>query len=519
MDDRIIRLIAKADAALAQGNLTSAQLAMNKLRRQSPDAPELAMLDAQFGFLTGDIVHGTNLLNHLSCQESLSAQQSETLLGLLRQFELYFAAVRVLRRLTVIEPDNFSYQADLAALLLQTGSVAEAITLLTHCLARTPDNAALYLLLGHAFKALPDTQKAADAYHKYMQLQPESQGSGYWSLADLKHYQFSEDDQRHLRDSQSTDTYQQGLLCFARHHMYHQTGDKQAARAQLHEANALMRKVKPFHREGFQRLVEDLQASSVNPAPYSSAQTPIFIVGLPRSGTTLTEQILAAHSQITTTDELPYIERIALYLSQQGKYPHGLSQVSEAEKEKLREFYLSQAKQYGIGEATYFIDKNPNNILHLGLIHTLFPDAPVICLSRPVLDNASSLYRQFFSQGNDYSYAVSDINYYIEGVYQLLAKWQKTLGKTLQVVDYASLVESPEQTITALFDRLGIAFEPACLRFYEADTPVLTPSASQVRQPITNASLGSGNRYRDLFDGVSPSIDALSALRDDILNQ
>ncbi|GGW74045.1 sulfotransferase [Alteromonas halophila] len=519
MDDRGRRLITKAEQALTQGNTTSAQLALSKLRRQYADAPELAILEGQLPFFSGDLITGTRQLTDLSGAENWTASQYQALLTVLVRYELYFPAVRVLRRLCTLLPDDVSVKSRLAQYLLQTGDVTDAISLLHTCIERDPDSPGLHLLAGHAYKALPDTEKAAAAYHRYIRLQPATAGSGYWSLADLKHYRFTDDDEATLQTAHSDDPFQCALLCFARHHMFHQRGNKKAALQQLHEANRLMCTVKPFNRQGFLQLVDDLHNVSLDPTSSVASHVPVFIVGLPRSGTTLTEQILAAHSQITTTDELPYIERIALHLMQRGQYPSGLAQISESEKTQLRQFYFEQACQYPVNNHTYFIDKNPNNILHLGLIRTLFPDSPIICLSRPVLDNASSLYRQFFSHGNDYAYSPSDISTYIQGFYRLLALWQTKLGDRVTVLDYQALAESPEATIKGLFCQIGIAFEADCLTFHQADSPVLTPSASQVRQPISTRNIGSGDQYAEVFATTTPSIAELTAMRDAALGK
>ncbi len=518
MDDRCQRLIEKADNALTQNNLTSAMLALNKVRRQFPDSPDLKIRDARIALQQNEILTGTSILTQLSQRNDLTPGTLESLIATLQQFELHFSLKQVIARLAEAQPDNLSIHIHLGQLLLQTGEVKEAISVLTGCASIAPDDAEIQLQLGHAYKALSDTENAADAYHRYIELEPQFAGTGYWSLADLKAYRFCDKDIQSMDKVMLSSVYQTALLTFARQRVAEQQGSEDAVML-LQQANRLMSGLRPFNREGFLRLATDVRADIPVFQESEKSPQPLFIVGLPRSGTTLTEQILAAHSQVATTDELPCIERIAMYLAKKGFYPKTLHALPEDERQRCRAFYLQQAGQYPLGQASRFIDKNPNNFVHIGLIHTLFPEAKVVCLSRPVMDNLASLYRQMFSKGNDYAFQPEHLTSYTNTFYDLMHFWRARLPEVVNIIDYEQLVGDTEETISQLLNECGLTFEAQCLRFYDMDSPVLTPSASQVRQPVNSKSLGSGERYRSLFAACAISPEALEGKRQALLKQ
>ncbi len=518
MDDRSQRLIEKANRAISQKNVTSATLALNKVRRYYPEAPEVLMADAELAFIRADIPTGTLLLTSLSKQDSISPALISTLRSRLEKYELYFPLRDVLHRIVSMFPDDNDNRLQYAQTLVQTGAITEAIHQLRICESSMPDNATVALQLGHAYKALSETNHAAKAYHDYLKLAPQFAGTAFWSLADLKDYRFSENDIEALGTASLDNDYQMALLSFARQRVAEQQGSEKAIPL-LKEANVRFSKHRNFSRDGFTRLANDVQA----PVPTHSAESlthrPIFIVGMPRSGTTLTEQILAAHSDVATTDELPYIERIAIYLSNKGYYPANLEALPDGERDKCRQFYLQQAGQYPLTGTCCFIDKNPNNFIHIGLIHTLFPEAQIVCLSRPVIDNIASVYRQLFSKGNDYAYQPEDLLLYTDSFYRVMAYWKKALPEVVNMLDYEALVDNTEAVIRQLLTWCRLDFDPDCLRFYEMDTPVMTPSASQVRQPINTKSIGSGDRYRVLFDGFSITPEFIEQQRKTLLRQ
>ena len=528
MDNRCKQLLDKCQLAINKGNISSARLALNKVLRQFPSHPNTQLMLAKQLFAEGDIVDATHILTQLSQHAEYRVDDSfiVELINELKQKELYFPLKHLLTSGYNLGQLSGERLIELATATVQTGDVHSALTYLNELPQDTSNQASAILLQGHIFKALSDTDNAAQAYHQYIKHAPEMAGSGYWSLADLKSYQFSDDDDTAMKQCSVSHPYQKGLLTLAMHHSAAQKNHTDNAIALLVHAKQQLNCYRKLHRVGFDRLIKEILSEPINIPPIaehivdtdSHGIIPIFIVGLPRSGTTLTEQILAAHSQVATTDELPYIERIALYLSQKGYYPTGLDKLSIDEIKRLRAFYFTQVKQYPLDNAHYFIDKNPNNVLHIKLIYHLFPEAQILCLSRPVTDNAVSLYRQHFSKGNDYAYSPDDISHYISSFYTLLEYWKSHQNACVHIVDYQALVQSPEQSIRQLLTRCQLPFEEACLNFYQATSPVLTPSASQVRQPINTASLGSGHNYMRVFEQCETSLEALEVRRKELLS-
>jgi len=530
-----MQLLAKSQAALLKGNISSARLSLNRVLRQYPDDIRTQLTVAKLQFADGDLISGTRSLTQLAdqCITNDDKNYSAHVVAELRNTELLFPLKKTLQAIHQKSELTDTLLLELATINLQTGDVEKAIEYLSAFTGDTPLDAAASLQRGHAFKALSDIENAANAYHKYINLAPQMSGSGYWSLADLKAYYFTQADISAMKNCSLDNTYQQGLLILAQHHAAAQQNEPELAIRLLSQAKKRLNQSRKLNLAGLNRLITDILTAPKYleekeiPSKQPPYPVPIFIVGLPRSGTTLTEQILAAHSQVTNTDELPFIERIALYLSRKGLYPAGFQTLEQSELQRLRQFYLSQAEQYDVSKQDYFIDKNPNNILHIGLIKCLFPDAKILCLSRPVSDNAVSLYRQHFSKGNDYAYSPNDITHYISKFYTLVRHWldynkdtgnlKETENHTLYIIDYEQLVKEPEQGIRRILSLCGLEFQSACLTFHSVTSPVLTPSASQVRQPINSASLGTGNMYLPIFNNTDVTLETLEAQRQLVL--
>lgn len=516
-DPRAERLIDKATAALRQGNAASATMAINKLARLAPALPQTQLLQAELSFANGNLFAGTIQLTRLANETGLTADIHTKLLNLLNQFELYFP----LRSLLATQPaslDANTLALATAKACLYTGDIEGAKSSLESMLTNCKD-AEPYLLLGHVYKAMANTELAAQAYKHYIEKEPAQAAIGYWSLADLKAYRFSTDDIANIQDhiASQGNRWLNGLATLALSRAREQ--QKQADVATLLDANANIAASRPFNSAGFTHLVNALSNWTPIQRDHSpSSTTPWFIVGLPRSGTTLTEQILSSHSEVCATDELPYMERVALQLTARKDYGATISSLTPAQLEQASVFYVSQIRQYMPEFAGHRIDKNPNNWIHIGLIKTLFPRTKILCTIRPVLDNAVSLLRQYFAKGNDYAYSPAAIMHYMLAHYRLMLHWKNVYGTSLKIVDYEALVSAPEHYTRQLLEYCELPFESKCLRFYESTVPVLTPSASQVRSPVNTNSLGSGQQYVDAFADYQEEIKQLNTMRNQLLN-
>ena len=432
-------------------------------------------------------------------------QSLEKQLEVYEQAENHFAALETLEKINENSPENESILTKLGIKHLKIGNVDIAEKLLQSCLVRNPENTLASLNLGHALKAKGRTKEAAEYYRLLVENRDDSEAAiGYWSLADLKDFRFDQATMISLKTRIDTSQVKPGykaLMMFAFACSLEQSGNYQQAFEVLKKANDIINAHRPFRGDLYNKLIKsilaeltsqpDLVRHRIDEEPH-----PIFVVGMPRSGTTLIEQILASHSLVEATDELPFLERIGLELEKKGGYAYRLSRMSRDEVETYAKQYLSQVMPYRKRKAPYFIDKNPANFLHIGLIKTLFPHAKIINVIRDPLDNAMSVYKQYFNQGNDYSYSLEGIIYYWQGYVTLMNHWQTLYNKDIFHIAYEDLARRPDKRIKRLLKYCSLKEEAACFKFYESDRAVLTPSASQVRQPITNKSVGSGKIYQ-----------------------
>ena len=341
-------------------------------------------------------------------------------------------------------------------------------------------------------------QDCAAAYRKSIQLGPDL-GEAYWSLANLKTFRFSDADQVAMRGQLDSER----LTEEARVHFEFALGkalEDEARYAPSFEhyerANALRalrvnydaQEMSEFVRRSKALLSAEFFASRAGYG--AAAPDPIFIVGLPRAGSTLIEQILASHSAVEGTMELPDLLMIAGALagqrepSAQPRYPTVLGELSADSCRALGQQYLDQT---GIQRKTpkpFFIDKMPNNFLHIGLIRMVLPNAKIIDARRHPMACCFSGFKQQFAEGHRYTYRLSDIGGYYRDYVELMAHFDRVLpGKILRVL-YEDMIDDTEAQVRRLLAYCGLAFEPKCLRFYENDRPVRTPSAQQVRKPI-----------------------------------
>ena len=439
----------------------------------------------------------------MSIEEKLS--HSETA-------EEHFSAIKALEELVAAEPDNLDHRFRLGLNCLQVGQVERAESLFRSCIESGLDSSNLRLNLGHALKALGRTEEAVACYKGLIEGNDDAWAAiAYWSLANMKDYHFSDEEIVFLRGRvQTTDAKPgyRGLMLFALAYAREQQGLYHEAYMSMCEANLILNMHRPFKGEQYGLLVKALLKSGRNlvAAPERDGPTPIFVVGMPRSGTTLVEQILASHSNVEATDELPYLERLAIELDKSGGYAKSLATLSTEQKLRYANRYLEKVAPYRQRHLNYFIDKNPTNFLHIGLIKILFPDAKIINVIRDPLDNTMAVFKQYFDRGNEYSYSLEGIIFYWQGYLTLMKHWEELYPGEILHLGYEDLVNDPEGKITGILEYCGLPVEPECFRFYESDRPVLTPSASQVRKPISNRAVDSGKKYEKHIKVVIPAL-------------
>jgi len=399
------------------------------------------------------------------------------------------------------EPRHTGHRNLKAAILGTIGEYEAALQLYRDVLNEYPDQAKVWMSFGHALKTAGHEEDGIDAYRRSIELMPRL-GEAYWSLANLKTFRFAPQDVGAMRAALSA----AGLDPQERLHFHFALGKALEDRGQFEESfehyaegNRLRRLDLRYDAEEHHHKLarsHDLftaeflheRAGAGCPAP-----DPIFIIGLPRSGSTLLEQILASHSQVEGTMELPDIIAIARRLAaaapgaddaDAANYPGVLTALTEDQWLRLGAEYLERTRIHRKRGPPFFIDKMPNNFVHLGLILLALPNAKIIDARRHPLACGLSGFKQHFAMGQQFSYSLEDIGRYYRDYVALMAHFDRVAPGRVHRVIYEQLVDDTEAQVRALLDYCGLPFEPECMRFYENSRGVRTASSQQVRQPI-----------------------------------
>ncbi len=428
-------------------------------------------------------------------------------------------ALEEAKKLLRAEPANRDYRAIYATACLALADYDEAISTYRGLIAEAPDAADLHLSIGHALKTLGRQQDAIVSYRSAADVAP-SFGDAYWSLANLKTYRFTDDEINRMRTqeaAQATSLADRTHLCFALGKALEDRGDYAASFAHYERGNTLKRRDITYRADTTERN-EHLQKAVFTPAFLASREAtgcpspdPIFIVGLPRAGSTLIEQILASHSQVEGTMELADISRLVLrlqgrdYNEQAPRYPGNLTGIPPAQLHSFGEQYLADTSIYRSGKP-FFIDKNPNNFRHLGLIHLILPNARIIDARRDPMACCFSNFKQLFAAGQEFTYSFPDIARYYRSYVRLMAHWDAVLpGKVLRV-QHEELVADLEANVRRILDFCKLPFEPACLRFHKTERSVRTASSEQVRRPIYTEGLDQWRKFEPWLEPLRQAL-------------
>jgi tetratricopeptide (TPR) repeat protein len=390
-----------------------------------------------------------------------------------------------------------------------------------------PDEVRLRLSIGHLNKTLGRRGECEQAYKRCLEMDPRM-GEAYWSLADLKNYVFSDaeiESMESLLKGEDGDDEDQAHLHFALGRALEHKKDYAAAFDHYATGNRRRRKTVPFDIEAFENKTRRVR-ECFDPAFFATRAgygypdpSPIFIVGLPRSGSTLVEQILASHSRVEGTFELPNLLTIVREFDHadpaHDAYPEIVRTVPPEHLGTLGRRYIEETAPLR-GARPYFIDKMPNNFSHVGLIQAILPRAVIIDARRHPMDACFSTYKQHFAEGQSFSYDLEDLGRYYRCYLSLMDHWDAVLpGKVLQL-QYEQLIREPEAQIRRLLSHCSLPFEPACLKFHETKRPVRTASAEQVRQPLYTSGVGYWRHFEaqlaPLRRALGESLDRFSAI-------
>ncbi|MDB0047430.1 sulfotransferase [Porticoccaceae bacterium] len=396
----------------------------------------------------------------------------------------------------------------------------EAIKQYLEMIEATPGNPQLYISLGHIHNTQGNPDKAAEAFKQAYGLNPNF-GDAYWSLANTKSYKF--DDQQisamqSAEDSTETAELDQIQINFALGKAFEDRRDYTQAFHHYAKGNALKKVTTHYHAGQLQRRI-DSQISVCTSEFLESKKglgnnsaDPIFIVGLPRSGSTLLEQILASHSQVDGTMELHNILDLAKRLrgrdndnDENPRYPQIITELDDSYFERFGDQFMQDTQVYR-ESATFFTDKMPNNFFHIGLIKLILPNAKVIDARRHPMACCFSGFKQLFGEGQEFSYGLADIGNYYRQYVKLMDHWDQVLPGFVLRVQHEDVVEDLETQVRRILDFCGLPFEDACLDFHKTERSVRTPSAEQVRQPIYKTGL---DQWRNFEEHLQPLVEAL----------
>ncbi|HEX4181853.1 MAG TPA: sulfotransferase [Caulobacteraceae bacterium] len=484
-----------AAEALFAGRISEAEQSLRQHLRADPnDAPALQMLaeiytrqgrlpDAEVLFARCLELEPANDGARFSCAEALFHQQKVV------------AAIPLVEQLLAKAPREPAYRNLLAACLGMVGEDERAGEIYEGLLADFPKAPKIWLNHGHGLRARGRQEEAVAAYRRAIALAP-GLGDAYWSLANLKVAALGAQDEAAMRAQAA----RPDLSAEDRLHLLYALGkaaedrsDAATAFARYAGGAKLRRTEAPYDPDELTTLVRRSKAlfseaffAERDGAGFASA-APIFIVGLPRAGSTLVEQILASHSAVEGTMELPYVGLTARSLegpAPGGRYPDALSGLDRAALASLGEAFTEVAGAHRKLGLPFFIDKMPNNFQHIGLIQLILPNARIIDVRRHPLGSCFSAFKQHFAQGQAFSYDLSDLGRYYRDYVELMAHFNRVLpGRVCRVI-YEDLVEDTEAQVRRLLDYCGLPFEEACLRFHENRRTVRTVSSEQVRRPI-----------------------------------
>ena len=525
----------EAAVALQDSRIAVAEALLREHLRQHPTEVAALRMLAEVAGRLGRYADAELLLNRcLQLAPGFQPARHNLALVLTRQGRAADALAEA-RHLLDHEPRNPGYRNLMAAIQSQLGEYDESIRLYAGVLADYPQQPKVWMSYGHGLKTAGRTEQAVEAYRKATGIAPQL-GEAWWSLANLKTFRFTDADlvamQRQLErtDLAHEDRFH---LHFAlgkaledakrfedsfRHYAEANRLRRESIRYDPDETTAAVRRSRAVFSRGFLAARRDAGCC---------APDPIFIVGLPRSGSTLLEQILSSHSQVEGTMELPDLPAMVYGLMaddsgdpparmDRSRYPGVLAGLDHDRLRALGEQYLERTRIQRKTAAPYFIDKLPNNWQHVGLIHLILPQAKIIDARRHPLSCGFSVYKQHFARGQSFSFSLEEIGRYYRDYVELMAHFDAVMPGRVHRVHYEAMVADTDTEVRRLLDYCGLPFEAACLRFHENERAVRTPSAEQVRQPIYRDALEQWRHYErwlgPLQDALGPVLRAYPAV-------
>jgi tetratricopeptide (TPR) repeat protein len=441
-----------------------------------------------------------------------------TILHKRQKFEQALEQAKILRDMY---PNSQAFDLVYANQCVAVGNFDAALEIYDRAVAARPGQVDTHMARGHALKTIGRVEEGIESYRAAYRARKDF-GDAYWSLANLKTYRFADHEIAQMRsqvESRGTGTVDRYHLCFA-------LGKALEDRGEFEESFGYYTRGNQLRKEGLRydpdrlELAMRLQAEVCTEQLFERKagmggdyQDPVFVVGLPRAGSTLLEQILASHSQIDGTMELPNIIALAHRLNgrklttEEAEYPKVLADLSEQQLRGFADAYIKDTAFLRQG-APRFVDKMPNNFIHVGLIHLILPNARIIDARRHPMACCFSGFKQLFADGQEFSYGLEEIARYYRSYVDLMAHWDEVLPGRILRVHYEHVVQDTEKQVRRILEFLGLPFEESCLDYYQTDRSIRTPSSEQVRQPIYKGGLDQWRNFEPYLGELESNLRA-----------
>ena len=416
-----------------------------------------------------------------------------------------------------MDPENGLIWAELGTVLNKLANYKDGRDAYLKSIELKPDSPRVYLSLGHVYKTMGDIDNSIESYKETIKYNNLS-GEAYWSLANLKTYKFTNNEIEEMEKALKSEMsdIEKCQMYFALGKAYEVEKDFDNSFKNYSKGNKIKKEESEYSSmdttDNTSKVIQFFNEKKL--MQLSSSKTldrdPIFVLGMPRSGSTLIDQIISSHSMVDGTQELPNIIKIAADLKRKNNlYPEILDEIDEDEITELGEKYLNGTR-WARDSAPFFIDKMPNNFIHIGLIKTILPNAKIIDTRRDAMDTCFSCFKQFFARGQLFTYSLEDLGKYYSDYIKAMNHWHKVFGDQIYTVHYDNVINDTENTIKELIQYCELPFENECLEFYKSSRPVKTPSAEQVRQPIYKSGLNYWKNFEEHLQPLKKIIDEIS---------
>ncbi|WP_284126164.1 tetratricopeptide repeat-containing sulfotransferase family protein [Parerythrobacter aestuarii] len=502
---------------LHEGRLLKAEEICRAYLRQNPRNVEGMRLLAQIGIKLGVLDDAEFLLESAVEFDPDNVQLRLDYMDALRRRQKFEQSREQAETLHARDPDNPLFQSHLAIESMQTGNYDRAFELFELVLEKVPGDAATLTSRGHALKTTGEQEQAVASYRAAFASKPDH-GDAYYALANLKTYRFTDAELAAMREQ----VERPDLAFMDRVHLSFALGKAHEDRKEYEDSfrfyeqgNALKRAQTRYKAE---TMTEELarQKQFCTPELFEKhagaghdAPAPIFILGLPRAGSTLLEQILASHSQVDGTMELPNILALAHRLrgkkAGQSRYPEILHDLAGEQLAKFGEEFVANTSIHRAG-APFFIDKMPNNFRHIGLVHLILPNAKIIDARRDPMDCCFSGFKQLFAEGQEFTYGLHEVGQYYADYVDLMEHWDAVLPGRVLRVQHEDVLDDLEGQVRRMLDYCELPFEQACLDFHKNSRAVRTASSEQVRRPINRSGQGAWEPYERWLDPLKEAL-------------